>query len=204
MSVRCFVALGDSFTAGSEPGVASFCDRVAVQLPDARYLNLAAAGARSADVVDQLDGALAAEPDLVTVVCGANDVVRTTRPDVEAFERNLTTVLAALSGAPRPPRVVSATYPAVAELLPLRARTRARVDEGLRAVNDVIRRLSDRHGAYCLELDGHPGRAERENFAADGFHPSAAGHRRAALALAACLRERLDIDIEPVQEEAAA
>ena len=67
-----------------------------------------------------------------------------------------------------------------------------------------MRRSSARHGAVCLELAGHPGRGERANYAADGFHPSAAGHRNAAAVFADCLRDRLGIELEYRAEEAAA
>lgn len=193
--MSCYVALGDSFSSGTEPGVPSFTDRVAARLRGWRYLNLAEEGARSGDVADrQLRLALGARPDLVSVVCGANDVVRTTRPQIDGFAANLEHLLHRLR---RTPRVVTATYPEVAELLPLRARTRERMTDGLQAVNEVVRDVSRRYGAVCMELAGHSGNRDRENFAADGFHPSDAGHRRAAEALAAALEEHTDIELDP-------
>lgn len=199
MSVRCFVAMGDSFSAGTEEDVEPFPDLVASLLPGTRYLNFARDGARSVDVLaEQLEPALAADPDLVSLVCGANDVVRTTRPGIEEFAASFERILEALGDR----RVLTATFPPVAELLQLRARTRERMNSGLDAVNDEIRRLSERHGAVCLELAGHPGSGDPENFAADGFHPSAIGHRRTAEAVCAALRDRLGIELE--DEEAAA
>lgn len=200
MSVRCFVALGDSFSAGTEEGVEPFPNRVASLLPGSRFLNLARDGALSTDVVaDQLEPALAAGPDLVSVICGANDVVATTRPVIDEFTASFERILVALGDR----RVVTATYPAVAELLPLRPRTRERMTAGLEAVNAEILRLSERHGAVCLELAGDSGSADPENFADDGFHPSAAGHRRAAVAFCAVLRDRLGIELQPTAATAA-
>ena len=69
--------------------------------------------------------------------------------------------------------------------------------DGLQAINEVIRDLSRRHGAVCLELAGRSGNRDRENFADDGFHPSDAGHRRAAEALAEALSEHTDIELDP-------
>ncbi len=192
MSVRCFVALGDSFSAGTEPGVEPFPDRVASLLPGSRYLNLARDGARGVEVeAFQLEPALAAEPDLVSLVCGANDVVTTTRPAVDEFVASFERILAALGER----RVVTATYPAVAELLALRPRTRERMTAGLDAVNAHIRRLAERYGATCLDLAGDQANADPANFADDGFHPSAVGHRRAAEAFCAVLREGLGIEL---------
>jgi phosphatidylinositol alpha 1,6-mannosyltransferase len=204
VSSPCFVAIGDSFTAGVEPAAPPFPDLVAAQLTGWRYANLAVAGARARDVrAGQLDFALALRPGLVSVICGANDVVRTTRPDVELFAADFNEILLRLRSALPEVSIVTATYP-VAEFLPLRDRTRARITGGLNEVNTIVRRSSARHDAVCLELACHPGRGERINYAADGFHPSAAGHRNAAVVFAACLRDRLGIELEYRAEEAAA
>jgi lysophospholipase L1-like esterase len=193
--MSCFVAMGDSFSSGTEPGVPSFTDRVAARLTGWHYANLAEEGARSGDVAErQLPRALERRPELVTLVCGANDVVRTTRPQIDTFAANFEHILRRLGTAAR---VVTSTYPEVGELLPMRARTRERMDAGLEAVNSVVRCLSRRYGAVCLELAGHDGTRDPENFAADGFHPSDTGHRRAGQALAAALTEGAGIELEP-------
>ena len=204
MSPPCFVAIGDSFTAGIEPGRTAFPDIVAEQLPGWRYMNLAVVGARAADVrAGQLDLALTLRPRLVSVICGANDVVRTTRPDVEQFALHFDHILGRLRSTLPEASIVTSTYPE-AEFFRLRARTRARITAGLTEVNAIVRRSSDQHGAVCLELAGHPGRGERANYAADGFHPSAQGHRNAARAFGDCLRDRFGIELDSSTEEAAA
>lgn len=203
MSAPCFVAIGDSFTAGKEPDAPPFPDLVAARLPGWRYANLAVAGAR-ADAVrrDQVGPALALRPALLSVICGANDVVGTTRPDVEGFAAAFEEILLRCRRALPDASIVTATYPMVAEFLALRPRTRARVTTGLGEVNAIVRAATRRHGGVCLDLVDHPGRDDRRNYAADGFHPSAAGHRKAALAFAACAREEAGIELE--LEEAAA
>jgi lysophospholipase L1-like esterase len=192
VSAPCFVAIGDSFTAGSEPGAPPFPDLVAAQLSGWRYANLAVPGARAEEVRrDQLSPALALRPQLVSVICGANDVVRSIRPDVDGFAAHFDAILRPLRLALPDASIVTATYPMVAEFLPLRPRTRVRVTSGLREVNGIVRETARRHAAVCLDLVDHPGRDDRGNYAADGFHPSAAGHRKAALAFTACLREEI-------------
>lgn len=204
MSSPCFVAIGDSFTAGVEPDGPPFADLVAERLHGWRYANLAVAGARAGDVrTGQLDFALALGPRLVSVICGANNVVRTTRPDVGRFAADFDEILVRLRTALPEVAIVTATYPE-AEFLRLRARTRERVTRGLAEVNASVRRSAARQGAVCLEFAAHPARAERANYAADGFHPSAAGHRDAARTFAACLRHRLGIEIGLAAEGAAA
>ena len=51
----------------------------------ARYHNFGEAGATSSEVAaGQLPRCLELHPDLVTVVCGANDVLLSVRPDIDA------------------------------------------------------------------------------------------------------------------------
>ena len=102
-----YVAIGDSFTAGtgSPPGEA-WPDRLASALrlrnPSLAFRNLAVEGATSAEVIDQLGEAIELEPDLVTLVCGANDVLRSTRPDVPGYARRLAATRRCGSSPPRP------------------------------------------------------------------------------------------------------
>lgn len=196
MSVRCFVAMGDSFTAPDRAGEPCWADELARSMSGCRYVNLARRGARSTDVAaEQLPIALEIEPELVSLICGANDVLLTTRPDAAAFAVRLDSMLSTLRAEIPDVALVTATYPEIFSELPLRPRSRARVARGMVAVNACIRRVSRRHGAVCLELAAHPERGERENFAADGFHPSAAGHRKAAEAFALGLRRHFGIEL---------
>lgn len=192
-----FVAIGDSFSAGFEGDDAEpWPDRVARELARegalATFGNLAVAGATSTDVaVGQLDDAIELGPNLVSAICGANDVLLSVRPDPESFERAFDGILATLSRRLPGVRVVTATYPPLATLFPLRERTQQRVESGLNAVNAAIRDCAERNGALLLEWSTHPGIDDRENFAPDGLHPSPIGHRRAADAFVEALRAEL-------------
>jgi len=185
---RRYVAIGDSFTAGA-PGVAGrWPDELAAALKPDEYHNLGVAGATTAEVADgQLDPCVELEPDLVTVVCGVNDVLLSVRPDIEAhaaaLERIFRTLRARLPNAV----IVTVTTPPIAEHIGLRPRSRRRVEEGVEALNSITRTLSERYGVLCLEWGDHPLARRRENFAADGFHPSLTGIRRAARACAQAL-----------------
>ncbi len=175
---RRYVALGDSFSAGvGEPGEVPWPDLVG-GATDTVVHNLAVEGATSEHVlVHQLPRALHFRPDLVSVVCGANDVLLSVRPDLDAFEHNIGRLLAALAEVPT---VVCATYPEAGRHLDMRPRTRRRVTRGLERVNAAIRAAAERHGAICLEWEGRDREADRGHYAADGLHPSPRGHRRAA------------------------
>lgn len=185
-----WVACGDSFTAGLEPGE-SWTDPVAAGLGGApvELTNVAAVGATAAEVErSQVPRAIAAKPDLVTLVCGGNDVIGSVRPPIAelagAIERCFATLAATLPRATR----MTATYPPIAADA-LRPRTRRRIATGTAALNDLIRAAARRHGFACVELHDHPGRTDRGNYASDGIHPSPAGRRIAAAVLGAAIGE---------------
>lgn len=184
MSVAAYVALGDSFTAGRESIEAErWADRLAAGLralnPDLVYRNLAVDGASSAEVLEQLPEALALEPDLVTVICGANDVLLTSRPDVSGYERRFSEILERLRAANPEAAILTATVPESWHFMELRPRTRARLVKALFDLNVATLAVAARHDVLCLDVADHPGLADRANFSADGLHPSALGHERA-------------------------
>jgi lysophospholipase L1-like esterase len=198
--VSCYVALGDSFTAGTgSPEGLGWADRIAGSLRrrDSAfvYRNFAEDGATSANVLGQLDHAIQLEPDVVTVICGANDVLRTTRPDEGAYAGRLNEIFRRLRDAGPRMIVITATAPARWDFVPLGPRTRTRVEAGMRTFNDVTRRVAREHDVPCLDVADHPGLRERDNFATDGLHPSPQGHARAARAFAALLRDGYGIPI---------
>ena len=185
-----YVALGDSFTAGVEPGQPRWPDELARQL-GGRYVNLAEVGATSEHVEqDQLDRALELQPDVVTLVCGANDVLFNTRPDPDAYAARLSRMFARLRRELPQAQIVTATYPEIGRFLALRPRTRARVEEGMALFNAAVRRVARRHDVVLMESFDHPAANIRETYADDGFHPSAEGHRQAAREFMRAIRKR--------------
>jgi lysophospholipase L1-like esterase len=184
--------MGDSFTAGTgcAPG-RSWADQLARHLaggrPDFVYRNLAVEGASSGEVLDQLPAAVALSPDLVSVVCGANDVLFSVRPDAEAYARRLGAIFGVLRSAVPEVQLATATAPERWDFLEFGPRTRQRLERGLVAFNESTRSVAAEHGALCLEVAGHPGLGRAENFVADGLHPSAQGHDQAAAGFARLL-----------------
>ncbi|HEY2603815.1 MAG TPA: SGNH/GDSL hydrolase family protein [Thermoleophilaceae bacterium] len=196
--IQSYVAIGDSFTAGA-PGSdhdARWPDELAVSLRALEYHNLGVAGATTTEVADgQLERCIELDPDLVTVVCGANDVLLSVRPDIDTHAAALDRIFSTLRERLPDAIVVTVTMPPIAEHIGLRPRSRRRVERGVAALNEVTHELSARHGVLCLEFADHPTSHQRENYAADGFHPSITGVRRAAVACAQALASKYGIAI---------
>lgn len=199
--VASYTALGDSFTAGTgcAPGEA-WPDRLASGLrarnPSLEYRNLAREGATSEEVLGQVGPALQLEPDLVTVICGANDVLRSVRPDVDSYGERLAEILDRLLSALPGAAILTATVPEGWRFMELGPRTRDRVTNGVRKANALTRAVAAERGIPCLDVVDHPGLADPANFSADGLHPSSVGHRRAAAEFAVVLRAELGIDVD--------
>jgi phosphatidylinositol alpha 1,6-mannosyltransferase len=197
--MRAYVALGDSFTAGTGcPPGEGWADRLAAALwdssGDVAYENLASDGATSLDVRHQLGRALQLEPDLVTVVCGTNDLLYG-RLDPLAYSRNLSAILGGLRRALPKVRVVTATAPERWDFLPLGPRTRTRLESELIRMNHATRALAAANDTAVLDVAGHPGLSLPENFQGDGLHPSRLGHRRAAEAFCDLIAEQFHFSI---------
>jgi lysophospholipase L1-like esterase len=207
--VRAYAALGDSFTAGRDSVDAErWADLLAAGMrrvnPELRYANLAVDGATSAEVLgEQVEPALALEPDFVTVICGANDVLLATRPDVAGYAERIDTILRRLrEGAPEAV-LITATAPEGWQFMELRPRTEARLTRATTELNDITRAAAARYDVVCLPVAGHPALRDPATFSADGLHPSSAGHRTVARESAIFLHDQLGIEIEMEGEEQA-
>jgi lysophospholipase L1-like esterase len=205
--VRAYAALGDSFTAGRDSIDAErWADLLAAGLrrvePELRYENLAVDGATSAEVLDQqVEPGLALDPDFVTVICGANDVLLATRPDVAAYAKNFDAILRRLrEGAPEA-LVVTATAPEGWQFMNLRPRTEARLIEATRELNGITREAAERYDVLCLPVAGHPALRDPATFSADGLHPSTAGHLTVARESSTYLSAQLGIEFRMEEEE---
>jgi lysophospholipase L1-like esterase len=205
--VRAYAALGDSFTAGRDSIDAErWVDLLAAGMrrvnPELRYENLAVDGATSAEVLErQVEPALAIDPDFVTIICGANDVLLATRPDVETYAENFDAILGRLREAAPEALLVTATAPEGWQFMDLRPRTEARLIEATKELNEVTRAAAERHEVLCLPVAGHPALRDPATFSADGLHPSSEGHRLVARETASYLAHRLGIEFEMEGEE---
>jgi lysophospholipase L1-like esterase len=198
--IEAYAALGDSFTAGRESVIGQrWADRVASGLrqvnPGLVYENLAVDGANSAEVLEQVPVATALRPNLVTVICGANDVLLTTRPDVEGYEERFARILTALRGELPEAAIVTGTAPESWHFMDLRPRTRKRLADATEALNEATRRIASEHQVVCLPVAGHPALEDPANYAADGLHASQLGHELIARETGRFLHEAFGIEI---------
>lgn len=138
---------------------------------------LAASGDRVSDVVDdQLPAVAGLAPDVVLVSVGANDVTHlTTRRDFRDRYREL------LSGLPDGAEVVLLGVPDMGAIPRLAQPLRAIAGLRGRQLDEVVRAVAADAGASSVPIGPATGpafRAEPERyFAADEYHPSAAGYR---------------------------
>lgn len=204
-TVSTYVALGDSFTCGLEGDRGGrWADEVARALPGVSYTNLAEIGATSAVVEEkQLPEGLALEPELISLICGANDVLETVRPDPGMYAGRLGRMLERIRKEAPDAEIFTITYPDLSRFVDLRPRTQARVGRGTKLYNAALRSVAQRHGVMLVEAADHPGSEERENFASDGFHASPEGHKRLGGNIVNALGERLGIEIRPIKEATA-
>jgi lysophospholipase L1-like esterase len=184
MAWRSFVAMGDSFTEGlSDPypdgSYRGWADLVAARLavevgPDFGYANLAIRGRLLDQVVrEQLPAALAMKPALVSLAAGGNDVLRR-KVDPARLVATIDSVVGRLGAAGAD--VILFRFADVTARLP------GQRIVGPRAafLNDGIRRLVEKHGAYLIDLFADGTFHNPAMWSSDRLHLSPAGHRRVA------------------------
>ncbi|MGP4111794.1 SGNH/GDSL hydrolase family protein [Streptomyces sp. 4N509B] len=180
-----FVALGDSLTEGLGDPVAPDGTRrgwaalLAAGLPapgrPLHLVNLATSGARTADAAGgQLAAARPLRPHVAAVVVGLNDTLRSSF-DLPRAARALDTTLAVLTrdGAV----VLTACLPDPGRMLRLPRSLGRPLARRMRALNEVVHALSERHGAVHAHLAEHPMVEDRAAWSVDRLHPSELGHR---------------------------
>ncbi|TWH72008.1 lysophospholipase L1-like esterase [Modestobacter roseus] len=198
-----YIALGDSFTEGlsdPDPGTADafvgWADRLAAHLADAapggdvEYANLAVRGRLLAQVLDeQVPVALAAEPDLVSLVAGGNDLLRP-GVDPDRLAADLERAVVAFRDAGADVLLATGVDP---RQTPIIRRTRGRVA----VFNAHLWSIAARHGAVVLDQWGAAWLQDARMWdPGDRIHLTAEGHRRTALAAAAALGVPVADDVD--------
>lgn len=183
-----YAALGDStgVGVGAHDGrgyVARLHERLARVHPALRSLNCCVSGATSGDLLArQLPRVLAAQPSLVTVFIGINDLIRGTTPD--AYGQNLEQIARAL--AEQRAKTLFCTIPdlayapAASAFMARLGVQRSRFEERTLSLNARVMESARAHGHAVHDLFGVALRDAAQFFSWDGFHPSAAGYEELA------------------------
>ncbi|MGA8248262.1 MAG: SGNH/GDSL hydrolase family protein [Nocardioides sp.] len=198
-----YVALGDSFTEGvGDPdptrpnGVRGWADRVAEVLAtrsaDFGYANLAIRGRTLRPIIaEQLEPALAMEPDLVTIYAGGNDLLRP-RLDIDALGEVYDDAVARLAATGAAVGLFTAFDPGGGPFRRLRGR--------FAVYNERVREIADRRGAVVL--DSWRMRPERPEtvWSEDRLHLGPVGHQAVAIEVLDTLG--VPHDLEPIDPSA--
>ena len=176
-----YVALGDSTGVGQGARYGGYVDRLfrklVVKRPGSRLINLCVSGSTTVDVIrDQLDEAIAAKPDLVTLGVGINDIghglslqefAKNYQAILERIKREtqavvIVTNIPDISSGPRiPPTMRSEYHQTIIQF-------NQKLEEIARAAGVIV---FDIYTITHEQLPLHP-----EYFSSDGFHPSDDGY----------------------------
>lgn len=191
-----YVAMGDSLTAGIDetpPGTRwadLFAERLRESQGDLVYDNLAVFGMTSDEVRgSQLDDALGGPVDVVSLICGGNDVMKLTAPDAEMFGSEMDAMFSALRAANPDALLIGGRIADMSQLLPYRERSRARVVRATTEFNAVIDDVAGRHDVRLVDFSIVTRALAGDFLASDGFHPSIAGQRAIYEAVVAALAD---------------
>jgi lysophospholipase L1-like esterase len=192
---RSLVVLGDSTAVGigdllPDRTWRGFGPLLARALGDAepvRYANLSLSGARISGVrQQQLPAALRARPDVVVLVAGMNDTLRSDFDPAELYG-DLDHLVGSLRATGTV--VLTARYHDHSKVFRLPGPLRRALVQRIGQLNEVTDAVVARHAIGCLDLDRVPGAYERAAWSVDRLHPSELGHRMLARGFARLLAD---------------
>lgn len=176
-----YVALGDSTGAGIGARNGGYVARIFRNIETVRrgstLTNLCVSGATSADVLNrQLERGIAADPNLVTLGIGINDIGHGL--ELEEFADNYLAILKRLKEGTRATIVVS-NLPDISSAPRIPPTLRSEYQQRIILFNRKLEEIANHQGVVVFDVFGitneqlaqHP-----EYFSADGFHPSDPGY----------------------------
>ena len=199
-----YVAIGDSFTEGvGDPdptrpnGVRGWADRVAevlaAEIPGFRYANLAIRGRKLLSVLgEQVEPALALQPNLVTLYAGGNDILRP-KVDIDA-------ILTPYAAAARRLRDSGATLVLFTGFdlgwAPVFGRLRGRVA----VYNELVREIADVTGATLVDYWRMREYRDPRLWDVDRMHMSSLGHQHMAAQVLDVLDVLHSLHLDPLPD----
>ena len=209
MAFHRYVALGDSFTEGVgdlDPGrpngVRGWADRVAEVLAaqaraegrDFGYANLAIRGRKLREILtEQVDPALALNPDLITIYAGANDILRPT-VDIDALIEEYDVALGRLAATGARLVVFTAFDPGGSATFRI---TRGR----FATYNELLRPKAERHGVTIVDYWRMREYRDWRLWDPDRMHMGPEGHQVMAIAVLDALGVSHDLQPLPLSED---
>jgi acyl-CoA thioesterase-1 len=191
-----YVAIGASDSVGvgaSDPAKGSWPAIVASHLPAGSppYTNLGVSGSLALQAVtQQLPGAIAQKPTLVSVWLAVNDLNATIEPGsfAEALGQILDGLVQKTSAA-----IFVGNVPDLRAVPVYSGVDKARLLAGIQAYNDVIAAIAARNPSRVTVVDlftGSAGLVASGTVSADGFHPSDEGYQLIADRFAGAMRAK--------------
>ncbi|MEC2625679.1 SGNH/GDSL hydrolase family protein [Bacillus cereus] len=179
-----FVAIGDSFTEGrgdEVEGIAlkSWVDHL-VQLceKDIEYANFAKRGLVTEEIrLQQLEKALTFNPDLVSLIAGANDVLKG-RWNHDAYKNDMEFMIDTLSKAGAD--IIIANLPDFTVRLPFASEKKQEIKEQLLEANEVIHSLSREYKLHHVDFWNHHLVNDNTLWSKDLIHPNSKGYVKVA------------------------
>ncbi len=177
-----FVVLGDSTAVGQGADYADgIARRSAAHLAQSRRVectNVGVSGARVADVLQrQVPQVAALHPDVVLVAVGANDVTHLT--SLGSVRQNIAAVIAQLRTANPQVKIILTGSPAMGSVPRFAPPTQWLLAWRTRHINDVFAAAAKQQSAILLPIAAQTAATFKHDphlFAADAFHPNAAGY----------------------------
>lgn len=177
-----YVAVGDSTGVGVGARDGGYVIRLFRFInsvkPDSKLTNLCFSGATTSDVIrDQLDSALKANPNLVTLAIGINDIGHGVSKD--QFGRNYELILSMLRARTNA-RIVVANIPDISSAPRIPEFMRAEYQQQIVEFNGIVEGTAARHRVTVFDVFTLTQRELREHpeyFSHDGFHPSDLGYQ---------------------------
>ena len=193
-----YVALGDSFTVGIGDSVEGFAklsamdwlaDALRQANPGLQYTNLAKSGLFVSEIREQqLETALALEPDFVTLVAGANDLLKG-RFNAAGWEQEFQKLFEALSQSGAV--VVTGGVPDFPLLKTLKESHQAGMTRIITKANDMMRRLADRYQVVFVDSWSISALSNQEDWSLDGVHLNSRGYFKFAQEMIEVLEQQL-------------
>lgn len=179
-----FVSIGDSFTEGigdEVEGIAlkSWVDHfVQLCVNDIEYVNFAKHGLVTKEIrSQQLEKALTFNPDLVSLIAGANDVLKG-RWDHQTYKNEMEFMIDTLSKTDAD--IIIANLPDFTVRLPFASEKKQVIKEQLLEANEVIHSLSREYKLHHVDFWNHHLVNDNTLWSKDLIHPNSKGYVKVA------------------------